>query len=77
MPLTSEVESQLKTAKFKAYTVYAVNHIWQDAVTNLAQMRRTNSGSRMVAEDWANLLTAVGLSEFACAPIVGRYGSQR
>ncbi|WP_414513783.1 DUF928 domain-containing protein [Nostoc sp. PCC 9305] len=36
--------------------------MWQDALTNLFQMRRTNSGSRVVADDWNNLLTDVGLS---------------
>lgn len=75
--LTSELESQLKTAKSGEYTAYAVNYIWQDAVTNLADMRRINSGDRVVAEDWTNLLTAVGLQEFASAPVVTRYGSQR
>ncbi|WP_442943189.1 DUF928 domain-containing protein [Nostoc sp.] len=44
MPLTSELESQLKIAKLKSYTAYTVNHIWQDTVTNLVQMQRTNSG---------------------------------
>ncbi|MBN4006704.1 MAG: hypothetical protein HWQ58_35095 [Nostoc sp. LPT] len=34
-------------------------------------MRRTNSG--VVTEDWVNLLTFVGLSKFADAPIIGLY----
>ncbi|MBW4626656.1 MAG: DUF928 domain-containing protein [Brasilonema octagenarum HA4186-MV1] len=75
--LTPNLESQLKAAKPKEYTAYAVNEIWQDAVTNLADMRRTNSGSSVLAQDWTNLLTAVGLEEFATAPIVGRYGMER
>jgi hypothetical protein len=84
--LTSQLESQLKTAKPGEYTVYAVNYIWQDAVTNLAQMRQINSDLgkttptlreakateyRVLSDDWTNLLTSVGLSEFASAPIVG------
>lgn len=40
-------------------------------------MRFTNSGSRVVAKNWANLLTPVDLSEFAPAPILGRYGSEK
>ncbi len=69
--LTSQLESQLKTAKPGEYTAYAVNNIWQDALTNLAQKRGANSGDRVLNDDWNNLLTAVGLSEFASAPIVG------
>ncbi|WP_375474136.1 DUF928 domain-containing protein [uncultured Nostoc sp.] len=69
VPLTSELESQSKTAKLKPYTAYAVNYIWQDTVTNLADIRRTNLASRVLGDNWANLLTAVGLSEFACAPL--------
>ncbi len=75
--LTSQLESQLKTAKPEEYNAYAVNYIWQDALTNLADKRRINSGSRVVAQDWNDLLTAVGLSEFGSAPIVAPYGSQR
>ncbi|MBW4562704.1 MAG: DUF928 domain-containing protein [Mojavia pulchra JT2-VF2] len=75
--LTSELKTQLNTSKPGEYVAYAVNYIWQDAVTNLAQMHRTNSSSRVVAEDWTNLLTSVGLSEFASAPIVARYGSEK
>ncbi|MGI2903269.1 DUF928 domain-containing protein [Tolypothrix sp. VBCCA 56010] len=75
--LTSELESQLKTAKPEEYNAYATNNIWQDAVTNLAELRRTNSASRVVAEDWANLLRAVGLEKFASASVVWRYGFER
>ncbi|MBW4635308.1 MAG: DUF928 domain-containing protein [Iphinoe sp. HA4291-MV1] len=67
--LTPSLESQLMAAKPEEYTAYAVNQIWQDALTNLAQQRRTNSGSRLL-EDWINLLKAVGLEKFAQAPIV-------
>ncbi|MEH2072571.1 MAG: DUF928 domain-containing protein [Nostoc sp.] len=75
--LTSDLENQLKTTKPKEYTAYAVNYIWQDALTNLADMHRNNPGDRTLSDDWTNLLTAVGLSEFASAPVIGRYGSQR
>lgn len=75
--LTSQLESQLKAAKPREYNAYAVNYIWQDAVTNLADMRQSNSSDRTLSDDWTNLLTAEGLSEFASAPIVGRYGSEK
>ncbi|GAA6617168.1 DUF928 domain-containing protein [Scytonema sp. NUACC26] len=75
--LTPNLENQLKAAKPGKYTVYVVNQIWQDALTNLADMRRINSGSLVLAQDWNDLLKAVGLEEFARAPIVGRYGLER
>lgn len=40
-------------------------------------MRRTNLGDRTLSDNWTNLLKAVGLAEFAFAPIVGRYRSQK
>ncbi|MHC5832903.1 MAG: DUF928 domain-containing protein [Nostoc sp.] len=46
MPVTNNLESQLRTAKPREYVAYAVNYIWQNAVTNLAELRRTNSGDR-------------------------------
>ncbi|MEA5623668.1 hypothetical protein [Nostoc sp. UHCC 0251] len=61
------------TTLSRKYIAYAVNYICED-VTNLADLRHTNSGSRVVGDDWANLLTAVSLPEFAFARIVGRYG---
>jgi hypothetical protein len=75
--LTPNLQSQLKAAKPEEYTAYAVNQIWQDALTNLADMRRTHSGSAVLTQDWIDLLKAVGLQEFATAPIVGRYGLER
>jgi hypothetical protein len=85
LPLTSQLESQLKTAKSGEYTAYAVNYIWQDAVTNLADKRRINSGVgeatpseyRTLSDDWTSLLTAVGLEKFASAPIVQLYNFER
>lgn len=77
VPFNTSLESQLKTVKPGKYKVYAVNYLWQDAVTNLAQLRSTNSDSRVLAEDWAKLLEAVNLEEFAGASIVGHYNLQR
>jgi hypothetical protein len=74
--LTNDLKSQLKTAS-REYVAYAVNDIWHDALTNLADLRRTNSGDRILIDDWTNLLKAVGLSDLASAPIVARYGSEK
>jgi hypothetical protein len=68
--LTPDLQGQLETAKPREYTVYAANKVWYDAMTNLAELRRTNPGDRVLAQEWTNLLKAVGLEELAQAPIV-------
>ena len=75
--LTPKLESELRAAKSEEYIAYAVSQIWQDALTNLAQLRRTNSASSVLAQDWTDLLKAVGLEEFAGAPIVQLYSPEK
>lgn len=73
--LTPELETQLKTVQPKEYIAYAANTIWYDAITNLADLRRTDSQNAMLEKDWVDLLTAVGLQDLAQEPIVERYTS--
>lgn len=70
VPLNSNLESQLKRTQSREYTTYALNQIWQDALTNLATLRRSDPNSNLFTEDWTLLLKDVGLAEFATAPIV-------
>jgi len=77
VPLTSKLQTQLKTAQSGEYTTYALNQLWQDALTNLAVLRRTNPNSRILIQDWTLLLKAVGLEEFAAAPIVEFHSSDK
>lgn len=70
VPLNSNLESQLKRAQWQGYTTYALNQIWQDALTNLATLHRSNPNSRIFTQDWTLLLKDVGLAELATAPIV-------
>ncbi|BBD69201.1 hypothetical protein NIES4072_34700 [Nostoc commune NIES-4072] len=70
VPLNSDLESQLKRTQSRKYTTYALNQIWQDALTNLATLRRSDPNSNLFTEDWTLLLKDVGLAEFATAPIV-------
>ncbi|MBD2536265.1 DUF928 domain-containing protein [Nostoc flagelliforme FACHB-838] len=70
VPLNSNLESQLKKTQSREYTTYALNQIWQDALTNLATLRRSNPNSRIFTEDWTLLLKDIGLAELATAPIV-------
>ncbi|MBW4632426.1 MAG: DUF928 domain-containing protein [Iphinoe sp. HA4291-MV1] len=68
--LTPNLQQQLKTKKSGEYKVYAANNLWYDAITNLAQLRRTHSDMSTLAEDWTNLFKAVDLEELASAPIL-------
>jgi hypothetical protein len=63
----------LATAKPREYTAYAAHNVWYDAVTNLAELRRANPGDRVLAQEWTNLLKAVGLEELAQVAIVQHY----
>ncbi|MBG1264662.1 DUF928 domain-containing protein [Nostoc commune] len=70
VPLNFDLESQLKRTQSQEYTTYALSQIWQDALTNLATLRRSNPNSPIFIEDWTLLLKDVGLAELATAPIV-------
>ncbi|MEH2248115.1 DUF928 domain-containing protein [Nostoc sp.] len=65
VPLTSKLESQLNLAPSTRYTTYAANQLWQDAITNLANLRLNNPDSHILIEDWRLLLKDIGLSELA------------
>jgi hypothetical protein len=71
VPLTQKLESQLKATKPREYIAYADNQIWQDAITNLAQLRPSNSSDKSLNEDWTNLLKSVGLEDLSGEGIVG------
>jgi hypothetical protein len=71
--MTPDLENKLKTAKSREYVVYADNSIWYDAVTNLADLRRTDLQNAMFKDDWTDLLKAVSLQDLAQAPIIQRY----
>jgi Domain of Unknown Function (DUF928) len=67
---TPKLQQQLNIAKPREYIAYTDNHIWYDAVTNLANLRQKNLGDRTLTQDWTNLLKTVGLEELANAPII-------
>ncbi len=69
-----ELESQLAwmlqnaTSREKA-NLYAENEIWYDALTTLADLYEENPNDPVVAADWEQLLTAVGLKEIVTASL--------
>ena len=62
-------ELQRSTAK-ESVSLYAVNGIWYDTVAALAQTRQSSPTSSLLAKDWEDLLTSVGLEGIASEPIV-------
>ena len=73
VPLTPDLQKQLGKAELREYAAYATNNIWYDAITSLAELRRTNPNNRVLGEDWTKLLRSVDLEELAQAPIVLQY----
>lgn len=50
--------------------LYAANGLWHEALTNLAELHRTNPKDAALATDWDNLLSSVGLDAIISKPIV-------
>ncbi|HAX76954.1 MAG TPA: hypothetical protein DCY88_14230 [Cyanobacteria bacterium UBA11372] len=71
--LTPELESQLKAAKPREYIAYAANNFWYDALTNLADLRRTDGSNARLIQEWIDILTKLDLQDLAQEPIVQRY----
>jgi hypothetical protein len=52
-------------------SLYATNLVWYDALTILAEERRTHRGDRALTTSWSNLLQlpSVGLNDFVTDPL--------
>lgn len=69
--LNPTLMSQLKAATLKErIALYAARGIWHDALTTLADLRRTNPQDATLTADWVNLLQSVGLDNIATEPVV-------
>ncbi len=65
------VQSELnKATPQQQVALYADNGIWYEALTTLANLRRTYPQDAKLADDWASLLESVGLQNIAAEPIV-------
>ena len=51
-------------------TLYATSGIWQDTLTIIADLRRSNPNDLGVKTDWEDLLKSVGLEQIAKAPLL-------
>lgn len=75
--LTSQLESQLKTATIEDYVVYSAGGIWYDAVASLAALRLANTQNVLHNGEWSELLESrgVGLNQLTQEPIIGEVRS--
>ncbi len=71
LALNPIVQSQLdKATPQQQVALYAANGIWYEALTTLANLRRTSKQDANLDSDWASLLESVGLQNIAAEPIV-------
>jgi hypothetical protein len=54
----------------KRLILYAAEGIWYDALTGLAELRRTYPQSDKLKDNWASLLQSVGLKDLTSQPLV-------
>lgn len=71
--ITPRLDSQLSKAGLSKYKIYTGNDLWYDALTNLAELRYTNSHDAMLAKDWENLLKPMSLQDLIGIPIIQLY----
>jgi len=69
--LSPDILSELEKADPRGKTViYAENGIWQEALSNLAVVRRANPNDPVFKSDWKTLLKSVELGQIADEQIV-------
>ena len=71
--INPNLESQLKAGKtpLERIALYAENGIWHEALTGLAELRRTSPRDVTLDDDWADLLRSVGLERLVQEPLTG------
>ncbi|KAF3886924.1 MULTISPECIES: DUF928 domain-containing protein [Nostocales] len=68
--LKQAIQEQLQKAEpIQQIAIYANNGIWHDALTTLALLRQKNPNDATLAEDWKDLLSSIGLSQFVTQPL--------
>ncbi|MBO3462214.1 DUF928 domain-containing protein [Aetokthonos hydrillicola Thurmond2011] len=71
LTLNPTIKTQLdKATPRQQVELYAANGIWYEALTTLANLRRSSPQDANLASDWASLLGSVGLQNLAAEPIV-------
>ncbi|WP_171974765.1 DUF928 domain-containing protein [Leptolyngbya sp. 'hensonii'] len=63
--------SQIQNAKpEERLALLAAQGIWNETISTLADLRRTNPQNQVYAKDWADLLKSVELADYAQEPLV-------
>ncbi|MBD1881945.1 DUF928 domain-containing protein [Coleofasciculus sp. FACHB-T130] len=71
VPQTAQLDNQLRVATpNKRPDVYAEAGMWFDALTTLAELRRSNPNNSAYSAEWEQLLKAVGLDNIAKEPLL-------
>ncbi|NJO43008.1 MAG: DUF928 domain-containing protein [Cyanobacteria bacterium CRU_2_1] len=66
-----DLETQLAAASpEEKIALYAIEGIWYEALTYLAEQRHTSPQDSKINEDWTSLLQSVGLESLASEPFV-------
>lgn len=69
--LNPNLVNELKKAPPREHpAIYAEAGIWYDAITSLAQLRRSSPNDSTIAADWTELLKSVGLDAVAQKPLI-------
>jgi hypothetical protein len=71
---TSHLEKQLQAAEQEAYTVYAENDLWYDAIALLIELRQAYPSDARLDRAWVELLSSKGvnLQTLGREPIAGK-----
>jgi Domain of Unknown Function (DUF928) len=70
VPANVEFKKRLQVATEREKVIlYAQQGYWQDAITDLGELRRQRPSDTTLIEDWKALLNSVGLTNIAAEPI--------
>lgn len=69
--IAPDIATQLRVATPRErIALYAARGIWQDALGEIAQLRRQSPEDSSLATDWSELLQSVGLASIATQPFI-------
>ena len=70
IPLNSQIENQLQSAKSQEYLVYQNHSIWYDAISNLAELHFANPENSELTQAWTDTLESLELDWVISEPLV-------
>ncbi|KAB8330571.1 DUF928 domain-containing protein [Scytonema tolypothrichoides VB-61278] len=71
--LNQGIVQQLQQAQPRQQVaIYASNGIWYETLTTVAQLRQKNPQDVTLQQEWQDLLSSIGLGDFASKPLISR-----